>query len=185
MKFEERRTMSRGELVGLLKRLAAKLEGGVLDYTRGEVNVPDQLDVEIEYKEKNHKRKFELELRWREGRYHGQKRKKVETKACAELQPAMDDVKSGLKRLFRAIRRGLEEGEMPGLEDVSRMRELSAEFEKYSANEDWHVEQRAFTEKMAEFEKNVKNADLAGAQRLMGELRRVKKACHRDYRWKE
>ncbi len=185
MKFKERRTMSRGELLNLLKRLVEKLDKGVLDYTRGEVDVPDQLDVEIKYKEKNHKRKFELELRWMEDESRGNKPRKSKSDECEELTPEMDGVKEKLKKVFRAARVGLEAGEMPEVEDVSKILELAADFDEYSAGKGWHEEQHAFTEKMAEFEKSVKSGDLSDAQRLMDELRRIKKSCHRDYRWKE
>ncbi len=177
--------MSQGELVTILKRLVEKLDKGVLDYTRGEVEVPDQLDVEIEYKEKNHKRKFELELRWMEGESRGNKPRKSKSEACEKLTPEMDEVKSELKKVFRAARRGLEEGKMPEVEDVSKMLELAADFDEYSAGKGWHEEQHAFTEKIAEFEKCVKSGNLSDAQRLLDELRRIKKSCHRDYRWKE
>jgi XXXCH domain-containing protein len=185
MKFEERRTMSRGQLIDLLRRIADRLEGGFLDYTHGEVGVPEQLDVEVEYKEKDRKRKFELELKWEEGRSKEKKRMKVETEICEELPPAMDDAKGELKKLFRGIRLSLEGGNMPESGNVSRMLKLNAKFDEYSAGKLWHDEQRVFTERMAEFENAVKNGDLAGAQRLMTELRTRKKTCHRNYRWKE
>jgi len=177
--------MDRKELVALLKGLAEKLDKGVLDYTRGEVDVPEHLDVEIEYKEKNQKRKFELEVRWMEGDSQGTKRKKSETDECKELPSALDEIKGELKDIFRDIRMGLEEGKMPAVEDASKMAELNVEFDKYSTDKGWSDKEHLFTEKMSSFEKIVKEGDLESAQKLMVEIRGLKKDCHRTYRWKE
>ncbi len=119
------------------------------------------------------------------GKAEGTERQKVETEVCEKLPPEMDEVKSDLKKIFKAILLGLDEGRMPSMADVSRMIELNAEFDEYSADKTWSKEERAFTEKMAEFERTAKRDDLAVAKRLMEELRVAKKACHRDYRWKE
>ncbi len=201
MKFEERRTMSRGELAALLKRLSEKIQQGVLDYTRGEVAIPDRLDVEIEYKEKDSERKFELELRWAGGGtavaakpasietektvMEATKSKKAETEACEQLPPDMDGLKSELKKIFKAIQSGLESGKFPAMGDIVKMRELNVKFNEYSRNKGWSEEARAFTAKMAEFEATVEKGDLASAQKLIEELRIAKKECHRDHRWTE
>ncbi len=119
------------------------------------------------------------------GKAEGTERQKVETEVCEKLPPEMDEVKSDLKKIFKAILLGFEEGRMPSMADVSRMIELNAAFHEYSTDKAWSKEERAFTEEMAEFEIAVKNGDLASAKRLIAELRGDKKACHRDYRWKE
>ncbi len=199
MKFEERRTMSRGELAALLRKLAEKLEKGILDYTRGEAPIPGHLDVELEYKEEEQEGKFELELRWARGEakeavkaveavkpvLEPAKPKRAETEACEQLPPAMDTLKSDLKKLFKAVQVGLEAGRMPEMRDAAKMRELNAQFDEYSSGRGWREEMRAFTAKLVEFEFAVKKGDLPSAQRLIEELRVAKKECHRIYRWKE
>ncbi|MFQ6105798.1 MAG: amphi-Trp domain-containing protein [Candidatus Hydrothermarchaeaceae archaeon] len=65
MKFEEKKIMEREEIGKLLAKIGKKMEEkGVLDFGKGEYEIPESLDVKIEYKKKHDKRKFEIELEW-------------------------------------------------------------------------------------------------------------------------
>lgn len=65
MKFEEKRRMGKEEVGRLLVEIGKTLEErGILDFGKGAIEVPSSLDVEIEYKEKHAKTKFEIELEW-------------------------------------------------------------------------------------------------------------------------
>ncbi|MDI6654564.1 MAG: amphi-Trp domain-containing protein [Candidatus Hydrothermarchaeota archaeon] len=64
MEYEERKTMDRKELSELLEKLRAGVERGAIDFRRNRIELPEQMEVEIEYKEKHGRKKFEVELKW-------------------------------------------------------------------------------------------------------------------------
>lgn len=72
MELKGKQTMSREEVGSLLKRLGEEIILGKLTYPAEfgktkEIPMPKDLRVEIEYKEKADKKKFEIELEWYNG----------------------------------------------------------------------------------------------------------------------
>lgn len=72
MELKGKQTMSREEVGSLLKRLGEEISSGKLTYPSEfgqsrEIPTPKDLHVEIEYKEKPDKKKFEIELEWYNG----------------------------------------------------------------------------------------------------------------------
>lgn len=69
MELKGKLTMSREEAGKLLKKLGEELSLGKLTYPAEfgkarEISTPKDLQVEVEYKEKGDKKKFEIELEW-------------------------------------------------------------------------------------------------------------------------
>jgi amphi-Trp domain-containing protein len=64
MEYEERKTMDRKELSELLEKLRDGVERGAIDFKGSGIELPERMDVEIEYKEKHSRKKFEVELKW-------------------------------------------------------------------------------------------------------------------------
>jgi amphi-Trp domain-containing protein len=64
MEYEERKTMDRKELSELLEKLRDGVERGAIDFKGSRIELPEQMEVEIEYKEKHGRKKFEVELKW-------------------------------------------------------------------------------------------------------------------------
>lgn len=69
MELKGKLTMSREEVGKLLKKIGEELISGKLTYPPefgklSEIPIPKDLLVEVEYKEKTDKKKFEIELKW-------------------------------------------------------------------------------------------------------------------------
>lgn len=69
MELKGKLTMSREDVGRLLKKLGEEISSGKLTYPPEfgkirEISMPKDLHVEIEYKEKTDKKKFEIELEW-------------------------------------------------------------------------------------------------------------------------
>lgn len=65
MKLEEKRTLKREEFAELLKKLGEGVkERGVVAISGKEVPLPQQLELEVEYKEKHGRNKIEIEAEW-------------------------------------------------------------------------------------------------------------------------
>ncbi len=65
MSHEERKKMSRQETGRLLESVGRQLiEKGEIEIDGRHVTLPEDIEVEIEYKRKEGKNKFEIELRW-------------------------------------------------------------------------------------------------------------------------
>ena len=71
MSHEERKKMSRQETGRLLESVGRQLiEKGEIEIRGKRIVLPEDIEVEIEYKRKEGKNKFEIELRWYGG-HHG------------------------------------------------------------------------------------------------------------------
>ncbi len=65
MSHEERKKMSRQETGRLLENIGRQvIEKGEIEIDGRHVTLPEDIEVEIEYKRKEGKNKFEIELRW-------------------------------------------------------------------------------------------------------------------------
>lgn len=69
MELKGKLTMSRDEVGRLLKKLGEEISSNRLAYPPEfgnirEISMPEDLHVEVEYKEKMDKKKFEIELEW-------------------------------------------------------------------------------------------------------------------------
>lgn len=69
MELKGKQTMSREEVGRLLKRLGEEIISGKLVYPSEfgqsrDIATPKELHVEVEYKEKADRKKFEIELEW-------------------------------------------------------------------------------------------------------------------------
>ncbi len=66
MKWEERRPMKKDGVARLLQVFSEGIaREGVVEFAGHQTVLPEELEVEIEYKEKHGKSKFEIELKWR------------------------------------------------------------------------------------------------------------------------
>ncbi len=64
MEYEERRAMDRKELSELFGKLRDCVEKGAIDFKGSRIEIPERMEVEIEYKERHNRKKFEVELKW-------------------------------------------------------------------------------------------------------------------------
>ena len=64
MEYEEKKEMGRRELSELFKKLGADVERGAIDFRGRSIEIPERMEVEMEYKQKHGRKKFEVELRW-------------------------------------------------------------------------------------------------------------------------
>jgi amphi-Trp domain-containing protein len=66
VKWEERRAMNREEVARVLRVFSEAIaREGVVEYLGHRTAIPEEMEVEVEYKEKHGKCKFEIELKWR------------------------------------------------------------------------------------------------------------------------
>jgi amphi-Trp domain-containing protein len=65
MKYEQFLTLTKKELVQLLVNISGQIRAeNKININGWEISLPEQVEVELEYKEKGKRSKFEIELRW-------------------------------------------------------------------------------------------------------------------------
>jgi len=124
MKLERALRLNSRELAAMLRDWADKLDSGIeIDVAGMSVNLPDELRVEVGYKEKNSKAKVKLKVTWPEvGRGSGPGVPHEHGKSDIKW------IKEEMGELLNSLRRGIESGVDASLADAERFRELSALF---------------------------------------------------------
>lgn len=65
MKWKEKKSVKRDELARLFQEFSKDIAVGLIEYAGRRVVLPEDMEVEVEYKERHGKNKFEIELKWR------------------------------------------------------------------------------------------------------------------------
>jgi XXXCH domain-containing protein len=174
MRFEEKRRMGKEEVGRLLIKIGKKLEEeGILDFGRGALAIPPSIDVEIEYKEKHGKGKFEVELEW-----HMQE----QISPASVAMPSLKEIKQGMKAVFRDMQAAIEGGTIPTSGQFTRFKELSDMFEKYAQGEAYGEAAREYLVKVAELGRAIGSGNPEDIKRCLEELGGARKSCHKMYR---
>ncbi len=182
MKFEEKRRMKREETVRMLKGMGDLLERGELLIGNKTVLVPDSLEVEVEYKEKDQSSKFEIEMKW-DRRDISEKKEPKKVKALPAA--SITEIKQEMKSRFNAIRGIVEKGGLPSEKEVSEFLSLNRAFIKLADGEGYDMELGDFTSLLDIFSNVVKEGRTEDVKRRIEDIRGAKKSCHKTFRWKE
>lgn len=183
LKIEEKKVMKKEDLAELLVRLGEGLEKGrlLLPGPTGKIDltVKEPLEVEIEYREKHGRSKFELEVKWPSG----------EAASIAQpLAKAADklETRKALKREMKAILYEVEKAvnsrRMAGAKSSFQgFQELNNRFNEL-AEKGWEKEVKAQNVLVTALGKALTEENAAAAAGAVDKLWRLKKACHSKYK---
>ncbi|MCS4541130.1 MAG: amphi-Trp domain-containing protein [Euryarchaeota archaeon] len=175
MEFEERKKMRKEEISKLLIQLGKTLEEkGALDFGKGEISIPESVEVELEYKEKPDKGKFEIELKWIPS----------ETKVTAvptEAKPSIKDLMRELSTEFSNINRTIRGGVIPAIEQFAKFEGLVTKCES-CAKPEWKKEMINYSQKVGELKKAIIDKNMDEIKRLSQVLAKLSAECHLKYK---
>ena len=173
--------MTLSEAGGVLKKL-----GEDLLKTRGilypkmfgsefEIQPPENLNVEVEYKEKNDKKKFEVELEW----YDGSAMKDM---SKTERSLEFKKLKKELKHALYDVEVALKSDDLTAAKDnFSRFIDLERKCERYSEPE-WEDNIKGQNKIMKDIEDSLNRGDADDSLALVEKLWKYKKACHARFK---
>jgi len=187
MKFEEKNRMSRRGLARFFKGLSELVEKDELEVGAGRIRLGDSVDVEVEYREKKGRAKFEIEVKWQlsggDETMDGSGEKERVNDRTGE---SISEVKQEMKKSFNALRKTVEACSLPSTVDVGELVEINKAFVVLARDEEVYTRDlEEFTSLVAKFKDAVESGNLDESQNLIGEMRAAKKRCHKTYRWKE
>ncbi|RMF90505.1 MAG: GAK system XXXCH domain-containing protein [Methanobacteriota archaeon] len=182
MKFEEKKRMGKGEVAGMLKGLGEMMERDELRISGRDLAVPDDAEVEVEYKEGHGKARLEIEVKWRIQEGAGRTAAGEGGKADGV---SIGEVKGSIRGSFKAIRAALESGELPPEEALRDFMAQNRVFRDLARGREYEEDMEGYMELVERLRGAVEDRELEGAKALVEEIREAKKSCHRTYRWKE
>ena len=181
MKIKGKRQMTLSEAGGLLKKLGEELlKTGKISYPKGfgnefEIQPPDNLNVEVEYKEKKGKKKFEVEFEW----YEGSAMKDV---SKAEKPLEFKELKKGLKHVFYDVEVALKSEDIRGAkENFEKFTKLNDKF-KAESELDWEKDVMGMDRILEKLEGFIKFGDLDNSLFQVDRLWKYKKTCHAKFK---
>ncbi len=181
MKIKGKRWMTKSEVGELLKELGEELiKTGQIIYPRGfgkakEIRPPEKVDVEVEYKEKRDKKKFEIELKWHDASSRGDLVK-------TERPPKFKELKKELKHALYEVEVALKSGDMDtAKENFAHFNDLNRRFREQSEPE-WETNIKGQDKIIKDLDASLNEEDLENSIFLVEKLWKYKKACHRLFK---
>jgi XXXCH domain-containing protein len=184
MKFEEKKRMEKMEIADLFRGLAELIEEGELKLANNVIPFPDSAEVEVVYKEKKDRAKFEVEVKWQPQAIKNRKYSN-KTPSPGKTQGSIPEVKQSLKDVFNSLRSTIENGETPSMALVEEYEAINNIFKDLAEGEGYEKEIEEFTSLVEDFAVAVKAQSAAEARALIEKMRASKKSCHKTFRWKE
>ncbi len=173
--------MTLSEAGALLKKLGEELlKTGKISYPKGfgsdfEIRPPENLNVEVEYKEKKGKKKFEVELEW----YEGSAMKDV---SKAERPLEFKELKKELKHALYDVEVALKSDDLTAAKDnFSRFIDLERKCEGYSEPE-WEGNIKGQNKIMKDLDDSLNAGDVDDSLIIVEKLWKYKKACHARFK---
>ena len=179
MKFEEKKHLKKKEIAELLRGFALSMEKGGLKLGNSVVSMPEHLDVEVEYKEKEGRAKLEIEFKW------SLEQASLALEKTDAKQVSIAEVKQGMKTAFNSLRETVEAGGSPASEAVAEFARLNGLFEGLATGAKYEKDLLGFSALVERFRDAVKAGRGDEVKSLVQEIGAVKKSCHKTYRWKE
>jgi|GEM_PF-3791907 len=186
MKFEEKNRMSRRGLARFFKGLSELVEKDMLKHSGERLRLGESVDVEVGYKEKKGRAKFEIELKWQiSGGVETKDGSGEKETVSAIIGESVSEVKQDLKKSFNSLRKIVEKGTLLTAADVENFVSIIKRYKEIAVGDGYESDLLAFAELTDRFKKAVKSGNLDETQNLIGKMRAAKKSCHKTYRWKE
>jgi amphi-Trp domain-containing protein len=174
LKLKGKRVMAKEKAGELLMRLGKGLKSGKLRYPEAfgeglDLGVNDPLAVEVEYKEKHGRNKFEVEIKW-----------KAEPKGNKiEIRKA---VKREMKAALYEVEKSTEAGKLTAARaSFKRLQELNKRFNDLAVGE-WERDMNTQNKLLVGLGKALSEEDTSAAIDMVNKLWRLKKACHGKYK---
>jgi XXXCH domain-containing protein len=170
-------TMSRLALADYLKNLSEELRRGAMEARGRHWTVPDELDVEMDVKEK--KGRLAVKLRWSWstlGDYDGPARQEV-----SRGQDSMKTVKKRLGAAFKALQQVVSGGGFP---DEPTLKDFVASSRAFAAlaEPDWATAMQEYLDHLANLEHAVANRQPEVMAHELRDLQACMSSCHREFK---
>jgi amphi-Trp domain-containing protein len=178
LKLKGKRLMEKEDAGKLLIRLGEGLKSGELRYPEAfgedrDLGVNDPLEVEVEYKEKHGRNKFEVEIKWKVGQKGDKVTGKIETRKA---------VKRDMKATLYEVEKAIELGKLTAANAAfKRFQELNRRFNDLAEGE-WERDMNAQNKLIAGLENALSLGDTGAALGMVNKLWKLKKTCHGKYK---
>jgi XXXCH domain-containing protein len=174
---KEGRTMGRLMLADYLQNLSDQLRRGVVEINGRQWTVPEDLEVEVHYKEKKGHLVAKLSWAWSTlGDYDT-----VSRVAVNRWQDSMKTVKKQMGATFKELQRVVSQGAFPDEPTLKNFVAASQAFAKM-AEPDWQAAMQEFMDHLANLEHAVANREQEVMLHELRDLQACMSSCHREYK---
>jgi XXXCH domain-containing protein len=170
-------TLSRLELADYLQDLSEQLRRGALSAQGRQWSVPDNLDVEMQFKEKKGRLVAKLSWSW-------STLKDYEPASRQEVSRWQDDLKVVKKRLgaaFKALQQVVNQDDWPGERILGDFVESSQAFAAMD-EPDWANAMQEYLDHLANLEQAVANRQQEVMLHELRDLQNCMSSCHREFK---
>ena len=182
MKYKTKKIITLSSLSKILIDMEQQItKSGTLKISDKEIQLPDSLSLEIEYKEKTDKNKFALKLKWHNTRSVEDENIKTESALNGSGLNSRKEIKTELGSCWRDIKGCLDSDNLPGNLQIDKFDKLSKAYSKYcSAN--YLKEYQVFLKTVSDFINTVNSNDLLKAKDLKEKMQTLKSDCHKNHK---
>jgi XXXCH domain-containing protein len=177
MEEKDEQTWSRLELADYLHNLSEELRQGALEVQGRHWNVPEDLDVRMEFKEKKGRLVVKLSWSW-------STLKDYDPAARHEVSRWQGDLKTVKKRLgaaFKALQQAASQGAFPDDRTLRDFAESSRAFGAL-AEPDWANAMQEYLDHLANLEHAVANHQQEVMLHELRDLQNCMSSCHREFK---
>jgi len=180
LKLKGKRVMEKEEAGELLIHLGERLKSGKLRYPEDfgegvDLGVNEPLEVEVEYKEKHGRSKFEVEIKWSPTKGYAAEPRgdKVGTRKA---------VKKEMKATLYEVEKAIASGKLTAARAAfKRFQELNERFNDLAEGE-WERDMNAQSKLVVALEKALSEGDSRKAMGMVDKVWKFKKVCHGKYK---
>jgi XXXCH domain-containing protein len=174
---KEEKTITRLELADYLKNLSEQLRRGALEIHGRHWTVPENLDVQMEFKEKKGHLGAKLSWSWSTlADYDRPSREEV-----SRWQESMKTVKKRLGASFKALQQAVSQGGFP---DDRTLDDFVAGSQAFAAmaEPDWQGEMQEYLDHLANLQHAVANRQQEAMLHELRDLQACMSSCHREFK---
>ncbi len=177
MKTRISKELNRDELAEVLEELAGALRNGTFELDAHRWPVPEVLGVQLKHKEKKGRIRTRIEWQWSTlADYDKTAREEVEN-----WQKAFKEAKKRLGRTFKAMRKAVNDGQIPP-EDILAAFVADSHNMADTADPDWKEAMEEYLDHMVNLQTAVANKQLEVVAHELRDLGTRMKNCHREFK---
>lgn len=169
--------LNRAELVRTLEELTRQLKAGKLEYEDRQWTVPENVQVQMDLKEKKGRLSCKIKFRWSTlNDYEATSLEEVN-----HWKDSFKDVKKQMGRSFAALAKAARQNTFPSSEMVQQFIDHSEAFQRL-ADPDWEAAMEEYQDHIANLQRAVQDQRMQDFQHELRDLKARKTICHRDYK---
>ncbi len=197
MKIEVHQDLSKEAVAKLLVDSAKSImELGKINIQGKSFNLPEILETEIEFKEKNGRAKFEIEIKWPVGKLQireGLLKRQISAKHKLNLQTtkergaissaSLKGIKKSMGDLLKRMKEKVKSGKLPTANEAESFLELAKQFLSWkNQNPEWEIGLKELEAHSQALVAKINKRDYSAVNSELARLSEIKQRYHKQFK---